>query len=488
MRLSPSRAPSYDRSFEAGNRRMTDTQLSGAAAAAPGWKAYPFALGDDPQTIFPAAEGDRGTAVNRYVVSGRLSGRSSGSRWAFLVELSHGLRYGRFRSDLATFALFDLGSGAYATTTERDVPRLGRRRRAPRLRAGAGSLDVVYHGDAGDISLRSRRGDGGAPLPFAYALRAIGRGPDGRAMTLDLELDATKAPIPVGGLSYRGAVTWLGRREIGAYFQSALRLRGTLAWGDVHEEVEGDCGWIDHQWSAHPLDVSCRYGYERKRIHLDDGIEIAVWTQFDRRRANRIVPYSGATAAGPSGEIDATTAVETEPRSFVRDATTADGEPARYYVDGYRLLVPSWALDLVSEPLVTCAGHADPQRSWSGPTRVRGTLGGRAVTGFGFHERTHALSRDFEIAEVLRRSLARLSAETAPGAPALADLAWEIDAMLGQGDHESAIAFLEAKVRPAIESLPEPHRSGLRAVAADAAAAMLRWWVRPPGGASAQTF
>ena len=63
---------------------MADTSATEAAAAS-AWKRYPFTIGDDPELSFPTAEGDQGAESNTYYVAGRLTGRSTGRRWAFFV-------------------------------------------------------------------------------------------------------------------------------------------------------------------------------------------------------------------------------------------------------------------------------------------------------------------------------------------------------------------------------------------------------------------
>src|SRR5262249_19744166 len=153
---------------------------------------------------------------------------------------------------------------------------------------------------------------------------------------------------------------------------------GRLGWGSIAEDVDGDCGWIDRQWAPQNGGIrSAHYGHERREIHLDDGTELGVWMQFDRRRGNRLIPFSGVTALGPTGEINGTTAFDIEPLSFVRDRGLVAPRyplPGRgYFTDRYHLRVPGLDLDLVSEPLVAAPAHAAPIEYWSGPTRIQGT-------------------------------------------------------------------------------------------------------------------
>jgi hypothetical protein len=470
---------------------MADTSAPEPAAASD-WKRYPFAIGDDPELSFPAAEGDQGAESNTYYVAGRLTGRSTGRRWAFFVIFTLNDVWHRLRADFRTMALFDLESGDYGTSTELDFPRLFRLRREYRLSVGRGHLDVSFQGETGKSFWRTRTRADGSLEPFAYELGAVAVDSAGRAMKLELDLTTGKPPLPVGGKEYGGVKTCMGQYGTHSYFQSDVRFSGKLAWGEVVEDVDGDCGWVDRQWSPRYLGVHTglrnrRYRHEWREIHLDNGIEMSVWMHFDRRRANRLIPFSGVTASGPNGAIDSTTEFSVEPLSFVRDpGTVVPRYPlpgAKYFTDRYRLRVPVWDLDISSEPLVPAPAHALPIEYWSGPTRISGTLDGRRVTGFGFHERTLALSRDFELVDVLRQTLLHLPkgafAEGGPNGEALANLVWEIDAFISHGDHQEAFRYLNRRIRPELDRLAEPARAHVSRIAADTADALLRFWVRP---------
>ena len=469
-----------------------DEELVAEADAREAWKRYPLALGDDPELVFPQAEGDQGAESNTYYVAGRLVGRESGHVRAFFAIFACNDVWHRVRADFHTLALFDLENGEYGTSTQFDFPRLLRRRRNHRLSVARGHLDVSFLGDAGESYWRTRRDASGALEPFAYSLHAVGIDAAGQAMAVDLEIDSHKQPLPVGGKEYGGVKTCMGQYGTHSYFQSDLRFAGTLGWGEVREEVDGDCGWIDRQWAPRYLGVhtdlgNTRYRHEWREIHLENGIEMSVWTHYDRRRTNRLIPFSGVTAAGPRGEIDSTTDFEIEPLSFVRDPGTVQPRRAlpgaRYFTDRYRLRIRGWRVDLVSEPLVATPAHLFPIEYWSGPTRLSGTLDGMAVSGFGFHERTLVWSRDFELVDVMRRTLRHLPAAAFASAgtsgAALANSVWEIDGFLSHGDQQGALRHLRTRVRPELDRLEEPHRSHLQTIADDTAEALLRWWVRP---------
>ena len=446
------------------------------------WKRYPYVLvAEDPELTFPAAEGDQGAESNTFYVAGRLRGRASGREWAFLTIFTFNDVRKRLRADFYTLALFDLASGAYATFSEDDLPRPFRIRRRHKLSVARGHLDVAFRSAEGVSTWTTRRRPDGSLEPFSYALSLCGRDAGDRRLHLELALDTFKPPMPVGGTQAGGVKTCIGQYGTHSYFQSDVRFRGTLEWGDVREEVDGDSGWIDRQWTPRHLGIhndwrSRRYRHEWRQLHLDNGMEMSVWMNIDRQRGNRLIPFCGATAATPDGRVVATTEFTVERHSWVRDPNLVRprsriSRGAQYLGDRYRLLIPAWELDVLSEPLVPAPAHVLPIEYWSGPTRVHGTVGGRPVRGLGFNERTLVFARDFELVEVLRGTLRHLPSDAfpagSPGPLALADQAWEVDAFLSHGGRAAAREHLRTRVRPHVEQLAEPHRGHVRQIVTD---------------------
>ncbi|GIW40954.1 MAG: hypothetical protein KatS3mg076_1531 [Candidatus Binatia bacterium] len=457
--------------------------MSGAEAETrPAWKTYPFVLcPDDPELVFPGAEGDQGAESNTYYVAGRLVGRKTGRQWAFLTIFAYNNVRHRLRADFHTLALFDLGTGEYGTFTEFDLPRPPRIRMSYKLSVARGYLDVSFRSAEGPSRWATRRDAEGDLLPFEYELSVYGRDAAGRRMHLELDLDPRKPPVPVGGEEYRGRKTCIGQYGTHSYFQSDVRFSGRLEWGEVSEEVEGDAGWIDRQWAPRQFGVhndrrGTRYRHEWREIHLDNGLEMSVWVHFDRGRTNRVIPFTGATAVDREARVRNTTEIEVEWLSFVRDprqvrplARLTEG-PA-YFGDRYRLRVPAWGLELFSESIVPAPAHRLPIEYWSGPTRLRGSMEGRPVEGFGFYERTHVFARDFELVDVLRKSVRHLPESAVPrgalGPLEIANRVWEIDAFLSHGDRKGALRYLGEEVRPHLASVAEPYRGQLLTIARD---------------------
>lgn len=440
----------------------------------PAWKTYPYVLVEgDPELTFPAAEGDQGAESNTFYVAGRLRGRQTRREWSFLVVFAFNDVRKRLRADFFTVALFDLATGEYGTYSEFDLPRLFRLRRVHKLSVGRGSLDLRF--DSAELApscWTTRRDATGGLVPFSYELSAYGRDAQQRAIHLELDMDTFKPPMPVGGLEYGGVKTCMGQYGTHSYFQSDVRFRGVLEWGGVREEVDGDSGWIDRQWTPRYLGVyndrrATIYRHEWRQLHLDNGVEMSVWLHFDRRRHDRVIPFSGATASGPQNQVLSTTELELERLSFVRDPGRvapryALSDAAKYFTDRYRLRIPAWDLDVRSEPLVVAPAHAFPIEYWSGPTRLTGTMNGKPVSGIGFHERTMAFCRDFELTDVLRQTIRHLPKSAFEGEhdpSRLANLVWEVDGFLSHRDPAGALEHLRRRVRPRLANLHGQHRA-----------------------------
>lgn len=461
--------------------------MVGSGQPAGAWRRYPYVLSvEDPELTFPAAEGDQGAESNTFYVAGRLVGRESGHEWAFLTIFTFNDIRHRLRADFHTLALFDLGDGSYATFSEHDLPRPPLIRRRHKLSVAKGHLDVAFRSSAGTSHWTTRRDEQGELLPFAYHLTLAGRDARGRAMRLDLDLDTLKPPMPVGGEEYAGVKTCMGQYGTHSYFQSDVRFRGKLEWGEAREEVSGDSGWIDRQWTPRYLGVhsdrrNTGYRHEWRQIHLDNGVEMSIWLHVDRHRTNRLIPFSGATAATPDNRVLATTEFEIERLSFVRDPQIVRSRyrltrGAQYMTDRYRLRIPAWDLDVFSEPLVAAPAHALPIEYWSGPTRIQGIMDGRGVRGFGFHERTLVFARDFELVDVLRQSLRHLPPAAFRAADCgpleLSNRVWEVDGFLSHGDRRGARRHLETRVRPDLERLDESCRAHILQILTDLLAAL----------------
>lgn len=369
------------------------------------WRRYPFDLvPGDPQFRFPAAEGlHPDHESDTWFLAGNLTGRS-GRTFAFLTIVNKNRPGHAVVADFYTFALFDLDNGTYATYTDYDMPpaNLGA---PPKLTAAQGHLDIVYDSSAGTAVWRSR------DAPYTYDVALVGVDHTGRRMTLRLNVTATRAPVPVGASTYNGKISCFGQDDTYSYFQTGMTMTGGLQWGDVDEAVFGSAGHIDRQWFPRYAGGGGTDGDPRARahewrtIHLDNGVDVSIWRQFDRTNGNALQPFSGATTSSSTEPPQCAEDIEVEITSYVRwpESVRPLVPPladVRYMPDRHRISSRQLDFELTAEPLVAAPAHALPIEYMEGPYRYHGHMRGKPVRGFGFYERSLALYRDWELAEV----------------------------------------------------------------------------------------
>jgi hypothetical protein len=300
-----------------------------SARAVSDWKRYPYVpdWGDPKWFTFPDVDGlhpELGMAT--YFVDGFLRGRTSGREYAFMTIVTDMRVLGkRFRASFYTFALYDRRAPALRHVHRLRLPAAAAHPRGHKVDHARGHLTLRYAADAGGMSWLNKRDDAGALVPFAWTLDLRGRDHHGASMALTLDVDAERPPAPLGGRMLGGKMMFLGLPETFSYFQSGLRMRGELAWGDVKEAVEGEVGWIDRQWAVedftrHQDRKSARYRNEWRVMQFGNGWDLSVFHQYLRPKRNAIVPWTGLSAQGPAPafELRATPHVELELLEFIK--------------------------------------------------------------------------------------------------------------------------------------------------------------------------
>lgn len=380
------------------------------------WQHYPFDLvPGSRQFCLPAAEGNHSDfESDTWFLAGELTG-GSGHRFAFLAIFNKNRPGQTVVADFYTFALFDLDEGSYASHTDYDMPPASMRADArPKLTTADGHLDMSYRGSAGTSEWRTVRDERGELVPYTYQVDFVGADPAGVPMRLQLDVAPRRAPVPLGASTYSGAVECFGQTETYSYFQTRMAMSGTMRWGQVQEAVSGAAGHIDRQWF--PLyaggggtdgDIRAR-SHEWRTINLDNGVDLSIWRQFDRANRNAVLPFSGVTTSSPDREPEYADDIEVETHSYVQwpESVSPLVPPlsrVRYMPDRHRLTSRRLDLDLTGEPLVAAPAHALPIEYMEGPYRYRGTMRGEPVSGFAFYERSLALYRDWELADIERQ-------------------------------------------------------------------------------------
>jgi predicted secreted hydrolase len=420
------------------------------------WRRYPFELVPGGGFRFPGAEGEHSDCESdTWFIAGELTGEGSGRKFAFLTIFNKNRIGGKIVADFYTLALFDLDNGTYGTFTEYDVPPANMRPDAVhKISTAPGHLDVAYANAAGEASWRACR-DGQDLIPYTYDAVLVGTDHAGKSMDLSLHVTPTRAPVPLGATAYDGRFTCYGQEDTYSYFQTRMRMAGTVQWGDIEEKVTGDTGHVDRQWfpkyaaAGGPGGDPRSCSHEWRTINLDNGVDLSIWRQFDRANHNALQPFSGATTSEPGAAPECVEDVEVSIAGYVRwpesiETLVPPPTAARWMPDRHRLRSRQLDLDLTGEPLVPAPAHGLPIDYMEGPYHYRGTLRGKPVSGFAFYERTLAMHRDWELVEVLATTLG----EDSP----LTQAVIELRELIGDGRAQEALDVLEKSIRPGAAS------------------------------------
>jgi predicted secreted hydrolase len=418
------------------------------------WRRYPFRLvSGDSALDFPAAEGlHADQESDTWFIAGELTG-ATGRSLAFLTIFNKNRPGGTVVADFYTMSLFDCDTGEYGTYTDYDMPPKNMEPGArPKMSMSDGYLDIQYESSAGPVVWTACRDDRGELRPYTYRVSLRGVDQAGRSMGLDLDVTPTRAPVPVGADTFDGKITCFGQDDTYSYFQTGMAMRGTLRWGDRHEDVSGRAGHIDRQWFPRYAGGGGTGGDPRARSHewrtinLDNGVDMSIWRQFDRTDGNVPQPFTGVTVSYPDPQRAPECAedVDVTVSSYVRwpDSIRPLVRPPasnRFMPDRHRLQCASLQLDLTGEPMVPAPAHGLPIEYMEGPYRYHGTLRGEPVSGFAFYERSLALYRDWELIEVLASAVGNLS-----GADQLTDAVGQVRRLIASGNRSQARKLLES--------------------------------------------
>jgi hypothetical protein len=289
----------------------------------------------------------------------------------------------------------------------------------------------------------------------------------------------------VGGDSTRGVIECFGQPGTLTYFQTGTRIAGTLTWGGESEPVVGVKGHIDRQMFPQPAQqhagpLARDRGHEWRAINLDDGTDLSIWRQFDRTDRDSVQPFTGATRYLPAGnrtvcspDLDVTYS------SYVKWPSSMPvfmppPSPNRWLPSAHTIHAPGLGLELRCVPLVPAPAHGLPIEYMIGPVRWEGSVGGQPIAGVGFSERTLALYRDWELADVLRVTVTNLppSAYTpdSPSPAALAALAETVAKPAGRCDKLTTLARIPV-LQKAVSTLTPSFRGELTTLVDDVAVA-----------------
>jgi predicted secreted hydrolase len=428
------------------------------------WRRYPYHLvPGDAQLDFPEAEGTHADyESDTWYLAGFLTAPNSGRKFAFITIFNRNRPGGEVIADFHTFALFDVAHGTYGTFTDYDMPPKNMEPGArAKLTTAEGHLDLRYESSAGTTTWTTCRDDSGQLIPYTYDYAAFGRDKSGAAMELRLHLTPTRPPAPVGGPVHHGKIVACLQDDTYSYFQTGVRMTGTLRWGDVEEHVVGDTGHIDRQWFPQYAGGGATGGDARGQAHewhtisLDNGVDLGVWRQFDRRIGNALVPFTGITTSHADGtppqcveDLEVTTTSYVRWPDEVRSLMRPPSKP-RYLPERHTLRSATLELELTGEPLVFAPAHELPIEYLEGPYHYHGTMAGEPVTGVALYEATNAMYRDWELVDVL----ATQAAAGYPDSGALRSALDEARSHVARRNDAVTLEFLRNEVRPLLVSL-----------------------------------
>ena len=212
----------------------------------------------------------------------------------------------------------------------------------------------------------------------------------GRAGRLELRLTPAKAPVLHGmdGLSRKGP----GPREFSRYVSiTRLTARGSFTSGSRTEPLSGSA-WFDHEWGSGVLPAGAS-GWDWFALQLDDASELMLYRM--RGLDGSATPFSSGTFVPPRG--GAVPVAWSDVRLTESAHWTSPRSRARYPA-AWRIVVAALKLDVTVEPLVADQ-ELDTSAStgvtyWEGACAVRGTRGGRPVSGKAYVELTGYAGRD----------------------------------------------------------------------------------------------
>ena len=194
---------------------------------------------------------------------------------------------------------------------------------------------------------------------------------------LELELHPLAAPVLNGeaGLSVKSDASGSA-----SYYYSIPRLavHGTVLEQGKPLAVQG-LAWLDREWGSGGLGPN-QAGWDWFALQLDDGTALMFYALRDRD-GNRD-PHSAGTWVESSGE----TRLLKSPAVAIEVTghwTTADG---LHYPSGWRLRVPSLALDVTVRPVLADQELKTSPRYFEGAVDVSGTREGRVLRGRGYVE------------------------------------------------------------------------------------------------------
>lgn len=219
-----------------------------------------------------------------------------------------------------------------------------------------------------------RRHDDGA-----WTIRAVGKG-----ISLDLALEPTKGPVPIGpnGVVTPGPAGYSARR----YALSRLTTTGTLQLGDDPAKDVRGVSWMDHVFGDGFLDRN-EAGWDAMVLHFRDGSDLAVYRT--RAMPGKDMRRVGGAYVSATGTVIPLEGLQT--RFYPLGANRwAGANTTGSYPLLWRIEIPSLAIKLDLEATVRDqeinALDSHGLVFWRGSVEGRGRRGDHEVSAAGYLE------------------------------------------------------------------------------------------------------
>jgi predicted secreted hydrolase len=207
-------------------------------------------------------------------------------------------------------------------------------------------------------------------------------------VAIDLTLEGGK-PIVLQG--DRGLSQKSDQPGNASYYYSLTRMptRGTIRIGAEASDVSG-LSWMDREWSTSSLGANA-VGWDWLAVQLSDGRDL----MYARLRdATGTTIYSDGMLVDQSGSTQRL--VPSEVALEVTSEWTSPRSGGRY-PSGWRLRVPSQALDLTITPYLADQELPLTTVYWEGAVKIAGSAAGTSISGNGYVELTGYGERQGEV-------------------------------------------------------------------------------------------
>ena len=187
-----------------------------------------------------------------------------------------------------------------------------------------------------------------------------------------------------GGIFLQGDNGWSRKsKDTASYYYSMPRLRteGTISVDNENVHVSG-LSWLDHEFSTSTL-AADQVGWDWFALHLNNGKDIMAYTM--RQDGGYIDPNSHGSIMEKDIPV---IRLSFDDYEIIPMETWKSPISGALYPSGWRIRVPSQAIELTITPLIQNQELNLAFTYWEGAVKINGTVKGEPVSGSGYVELT----------------------------------------------------------------------------------------------------